>query len=195
MVCVVVTGGLASGKSTLASYILKNYRIPLIDADDIVKTLYADHDVQAQFIDYFGNEVLRGSVLDTAFLRQRIFRSVEDRRYVEGVIHPKVRHKLMQFSAMHTRDYAIALVPLVYETESWRYYDATVVVDLPYNLQVARAQARGMSQVLVENILASQALREQRLSMADDILYNMRGLWFFYRQIDRMIVNHRQRFK
>lgn len=195
MVCVVVTGGLASGKSTLASYILKNYRIPLVDADDIVRTLYGDQDVQLQFVEYFGDEVLRDSKLDTVFLQQRIFRSAEDRRYVESVIHPRVRHRLMQFSALHTRDYAIALVPLVYETESWRYYDATVVVDLPYNLQVARAQARGMSLVLVENILASQALREQRLSIADDILYNMRGLWFFYRQIDRMVVNHRQRFK
>ena len=195
MVCVVVTGGLASGKSTLLDYVIRNYNIAVIDADDIVRDLYCDDEIKNSFNQYFGEGVLSHGAMDTRFLQQRIMTSEVDRRFVESIIHPKVRLRLLQFKESHTRSYAMAVVPLVYETQSWPYYDATVVVDCPYTTQTTRAQQRGMTLDTIQQVLAVQATRLQRLSIADDVLYNTRDKWFYHRQIDALILEHRRRLK
>ncbi len=196
MVCVAVTGGLACGKSTFMQYIKSNYSFPIIDADVIVRELYNnDKELQQVFAGHFGAEVLhQAHGIDTKFLRERIFSVAKDRAFVEAQVHPLVRKKVTEFRDAHLDQYAIVIIPLVYETDSSQNYDAVVAIDLPMFLQVERAKLRGMPSLLIEQIIQQQASAINRRSIADDVLYNTRHRSFFYRQIDLLLVKHRQRF-
>lgn len=175
MFAVGLTGGIGSGKSTVAELFAER-GVPVIDTDVIARELTTpDNEALMAIKDAFGDAVMRedGS-LDRAQLRRRVFADSAARRTLEAILHPRIRQAVVQALAGVHAPYALIVVPLLVETGAYaEILDRVLVVDCPEDMQIARVMARNdLTRAEVEAILAAQAGRAVRLAAADDVIDN-----------------------
>lgn len=171
---VALTGGIASGKSTVAALFARQ-GVPVIDLDEIAREVVAPGSaLLTQVIDRFGPGVRRrdGS-LDRRALREIIFKDSGARRELEALLHPVIRARAAERSATAGGAYQIIIIPLLAESGAASQYDRVLIVDCDAALQRARLKQRdGASSELAAAALAAQASRAERLSLADDVINN-----------------------
>ena len=169
-----LTGGIGSGKSAAASF-FKNEGISVIDADHVAKEVVEkDTPGFKKVVEYFGTEIIHadGSI-DRAKLRKEVFESIEKREALESITHPLVREKMLERILASKSPYSIIEVPLIFETKSMSSYDRVLVIDCESKLQLERAALRDKnSSDVIQNIINSQCSREERLSIANDVISN-----------------------
>jgi len=175
MLVVALTGGIGSGKSTVADAFAA-LGAPVIDTDVIARELTAPGGAALNLVRAaFGDAVMQpdGS-LDRAALRQRVFADPDARLRLEAILHPLIRQGVEQALSGLTARYAVIVVPLLVETGAYRdVLQRILVVDCPESTQVERVMARsGLAREEVEAILAAQATRAERLAIADDVIAN-----------------------
>src|SRR5688572_6923161 len=168
---VAVTGGIASGKSTVTDR-LAALGAPVIDADLVSRELVEPgQPALAEIAQRFGPSVIASDgTLDRRRLREVIFGSDEKRRELERVLHPRVRERMRELATAVRADapYLVLAIPLLAEVGRYDWIDRVVVVDTPREAQVARLVKRdGISPELAESMVAAQATRRQRLALAD----------------------------
>ncbi len=174
-----LTGGIGSGKSTVAAMLVEQ-GAALIDADAISRACTAAGGAALPAIAReFGPQLIAADgALDRAAMRELVFRDPGARQRLEAIVHPLVgaeterqaRQALAQGSRLLVFD-----VPLLVESiERWRQrVDRIVVVDCEPETQIARVMARNqLPRAQVEQILAAQASRAQRLAVADAVIFN-----------------------
>ena len=171
-----LTGGVASGKSTVAR-LFAGHGIVVADADEAARAaVAAGSPGLAEVVAAFGQDVLAADgTLDRAAMRRRIFDDATARRQLEAIVHPRVRALLRDACADAPGPYAMAAIPLLAETgrNAYPWLARVLVVDAPVEVQQARLQARdGIDATLAQRMLAAQAAREERLAIADDVLVN-----------------------
>jgi len=112
--------------------------------------------------------------LDRRRMRERVFEDIEERRRLERILHPKVREALLAAAAACTDAYCVLVIPLLAASnEDYAWVDRALVVDVPFETQLARVMQRdGITRDEALRILAVQATREQRLALADDVIDN-----------------------
>ena len=183
---VALTGGLASGKSSVAQR-FEELGVPVIDADVVARQLVEPGaPALAEIVEAFGAGVLDGRRrLDRARMRERIFGCEADRGTLESILHPKVRREMRDFAASADAPWVLFVIPLLVETGQAPDMDRIIVVDAPRPLQTARAAARdGSSPATIAAMLDSQATREDRLAVADMVIENTRGLASLRERVD-----------
>lgn len=171
-----LTGGVASGKSTVAR-LFATHGVAVADADVAAREAVAiGSEGLAEVVAAFGPGVLAADgSLDRATMRARVFGDEVARRTLEAIVHPRVRAWLRDACAAAQGPYAIAAIPLLAEggRESYPWLSRVLVVDAPVSLQLARLQQRdGIDAPLAARMLAAQADRTTRLAVADDVLVN-----------------------
>jgi dephospho-CoA kinase len=171
-----LTGGIASGKSTVARLFAAR-GIVVADADDAARAAVAPgSEALAAVVATFGADVLAADgSLDRAAMRRHVFHDDDARRRLEAIVHPRVRTLLREACAAAAGPYAIAAIPLLVETgrDAYAWLARVLVVDAPVDAQRARLQARdGIDATLADRMLAAQAPRAKRLAIADDVLVN-----------------------
>lgn len=175
MFVVGLTGGIGSGKSTVADAFAA-LGVPVIDTDVIARDLTAPGGAVLDAIRViFGDAVMQADgTLDRAALRRRVFADATARRRLEAILHPAIRQRVEQALARLTARYVLIVIPLLVETGAYRdVLQRTLVVDCPEDLQVARVMARsGLVRDEVMAILAAQATRAERLAVAEDVILN-----------------------
>ena len=169
-----LTGGIGSGKSAAGKYFVE-LGIDVIDADDISKNIL-DENIKAKelFIKNFGDKFLdKNNNIDRDLLRSEIFVNEEKKNILESIIHPIVREEITKFINQSNSIYKLIMVPLIYETNSQDFYDKIIVVDCNEENQILRASERdNKSKENIINIINNQASRENRNSIADEIILN-----------------------
>ncbi len=169
-----LTGGIGSGKSAVAT-IFKNEGINVIDADNLAREVVEkDTPGFTKVVEHFGIEIVTadGSI-DRAKLRKEVFGSNEKRIALESITHPLVREKMSEKIQTSQSPYSIIEVPLIFETKSMSSYDRVLVIDCESKLQLERAIQRDKnSRDTIQNIINSQCTREERLSIANDVISN-----------------------
>lgn len=175
MFTVGLTGGVGSGKSTVAD-LFSDLGVPVIDTDVIARELTVPGSAALDLIhSAFGDAVIRpdGS-LDRAALRRIVFADVDARHQLESILHPRIRQAVEQVRATLNAPYILIAIPLLVEAGGYRdMLDRVLVVDCPEELQITRVIARnGLVHSEVLAILAAQASRSERLAIADDVLTN-----------------------
>ena len=169
-----LTGGIGSGKSAAGKYFVE-LGIDVIDADDISKNIL-DENIKAKelFIKNFGDKFLdKNNNIDRDLLRSEIFVNEEKKNILESIIHPIVREEITKFINQSDSIYKLIMVPLIYETNSQDFYDKIIVVDCNEQNQILRASERdNKSKENIINIIKNQASRENRNSIADEIILN-----------------------
>jgi dephospho-CoA kinase len=172
---VALTGGIASGKSTVANELARRGAV-IIDADELAREVVEPGTPGlAAIVRRFGDGVLAGGQLDRAALARIVFADPQARRDLEGIIHPAVRRRAAELEAAvrHT-SVIVHVIPLLVETGQESDFDLCVVVDVDYQTQLERLMARGpMSREEAESRIAAQATREQRLAAADVVVHNV----------------------
>lgn len=169
-----LTGGIASGKTTVSN-LFAQYGIDLVDADVIAREVVSiGSDGLNAIKQHFGQGILlANNSLDRAALRAQVFNNPEQRLWLNNLLHPMIRQKMLDQVKASTSAYVIMVVPLLFENHLDSLVDTTLVVDIAPELQVSRTMQRdGVSKEQVEHILASQMTREQRLALADNIIDN-----------------------
>lgn len=174
MLPVGLTGGIASGKSTVAQH-FEAKGVPVLDADAVARdvVLPGTPGLQA-IVERFGEHVLDADgALDRAAMRQQVFADATARKDLEAIIHPAVRQAMAQWSARQTSAYALLMIPLLVESGLTTMIDQLVVVDVPADVQKQRLLARDdIDASLADSMIAAQATREQRLAAADHVIDN-----------------------
>tara|TARA_B100001559_G_scaffold266906_1_gene233482 strand:- start:647 stop:1243 length:597 start_codon:yes stop_codon:yes gene_type:complete len=169
-----LTGGIGSGKSVAGKY-FNELGIDVIDADDISRSILDDnHKARDLFLKNFGDKFLDNqNKINRQLLRNDIFKNPDKKDILESIIHPIVREELSKFVEQSKSIYKIIMVPLIYETNSKDFYNKIIVIDCDQEHQINRASVRDKkSKEDIENIIKNQATRDQRLSIADEIILN-----------------------
>ncbi len=175
MLKVGLTGGIGSGKSTVA-HLFAQLGVPVIDADVIAREVLTTHpELLSQIFAHFGPAAQdEHGQLNRAFLRSIIFAQPEQRQWLEALLHPAILKAMAeQVSRLHT-PYCLLVIPLLTEvSQSLALVDRILVVDVPESTQSQRVQQRDkLSPSAIDQILQSQSSRNKRLTIADDIIDN-----------------------
>ena len=171
-----LTGGVGSGKSTVAELFAK-LGVTIVDADQAARTVVQPGSPALQEIEQaFGPEVLlQDGTLDRAAMRKRIFANQQERKKLEAITHPKIKEEIQRQLAAAKGSYAILVVPLLLETGQ-ELADRILVVDAPEEQQISRTIKRdNSSRQQAESMLKAQASRSERLRQADDVIDNSKG--------------------
>ncbi len=179
-----LTGGLASGKSTVARR-LAAAGFLVVDADRLVADLYAAGAPGAAAVArLFGPQMLRrdGGV-DKPALARRVFADAEARRRLEAAIHPLVRERFAALAAAHD-GVAVLEATLLVEAGYAPDFDRVVSVEASEALRLPRAVARGLGAREAAARLAAQGDGESRRAAADEILWNEGDLGELERRAD-----------
>lgn len=174
MLIIGLTGGIGSGKSTVADLFSK-LGVPIIDADVIAREVVAVKNNLEKIVAHFGSEILDAKAqLDRAKLRKCVFENARQRQWLENLLHPMIIAEIKQRISALNSPYCIVVIPLLAEVlKSRQLVDRVLVVDIPEELQIQRtAQRDKLAAQEVQSILASQTNRAQRLAIANDILSN-----------------------
>ena len=188
MLRVGLTGGIASGKSTVANELARRGAV-IIDADELAREVVEPGTPGlAAIVRRFGDGVLAGGQLDRAALAKIVFADPQARRDLEGIIHPAVRRRAAELEAAVPHPSVIVhMIPLLVETGQESDFDLCVVVDVDHQTQLARLMARGpMSREEAESRIAAQATREQRLAAADIVVHNVGTIDDLRKQLDNL---------
>ena len=170
-----LTGGIASGKTTVANLFKQQFKIDIVDADIVAREVVEPGTPGLNaIIEHFGTEIVRDDrTLDRAKLREKIFSNSEEKAWVNGLLHPMIREKMIEDLEQVTSDYALLVVPLLVENKLDSLCDRVLVVDVEPQTQISRTVKRdNVSEEQAKAILASQASREQRLALADNVVKN-----------------------
>ncbi len=169
-----LTGGIGSGKSTVGN-LFSALGVPVIDTDAIARELVKPGQPGLKrIVACFGKQVLHANgSLDRTRLRKIVFENPNDRSNLEQILHPLIRDELRRQRRYIEAPYCILEIPLLLECD-WRdEVNRILVVDLPESLQIERTLARGgIDRRRVEQIVATQVERSERLAAADDVVTN-----------------------
>ena len=183
-----LTGGIASGKSTVARR-FRELGVPLIDADEVARTVVAPgQPALAEVVRRFGAGVMSSQGdLDRRALRNLIFTDAEARSDLETILHPRIGAEMRRLAAAARGPYVVLAIPLLIEGGARDGLDRILVIDADEGRQLARLMARdGCSPPQARAILAAQAGRAARAAKADDILANDGSVEELRARVDRL---------
>lgn len=184
-----LTGGIGSGKSTVADLFVAR-GAALVDTDAIAHELTGPGGAaMAEISAAFGPEIVNpAGGLDRAAMRERVFADPAARQKLEAILHPMIRQISAERCKAANTPYVILAVPLLVESGTYRERcQRIVVVDCPESRQVERVMARNrMTAAEVEAIMATQASRDERLAVADDVIVNDAGVDSLFSQVDAL---------
>jgi dephospho-CoA kinase len=174
-----LTGGVASGKSTVAA-ILRELGATVIDADALAREVVAKgtpgfDQVVAEFGDQLGEELLTPEgELDRPAMGRLVFGDEQARRRLESIVHPLVFERIVALEEDAPKDAVVVHdIPLLAENGRAGDFDAVVVVDAPPEVQLERMLGdRGWTREDAESRMRAQASREQRLALATYVVEN-----------------------
>jgi dephospho-CoA kinase len=177
MLKIAITGGVGSGKSTVAR-MFRELGVPVIDADEVARAVVAPgqpawHELRKAF----GPEIFQeDGQLDRHRLSQWVFLDPEARRRLEAIVHPRVaaeiRSRLAQLEGQGT-PLVLVEVPLLFEAGLEKYYDRVIVVDAGEADQVRRLRDRDRrSEAEIAGILAAQLPLPEKVKKADFVVDN-----------------------
>jgi dephospho-CoA kinase len=169
-----LTGGVASGKSTVADA-LRALGAPVLDADQVAREVVARGTPALERIrEAFGSEYLTPEgELDRPKMRRHVFALPEARRALERITHPAIRERLAAWRDAQGGPYCVLEVSILVESGMDALVDRVLVVDAAEAAQVERLRHRDhVGEEPARQMLAAQATRQQRLARADDVIAN-----------------------
>lgn len=187
-----LTGGIATGKTTVANYLANVYHLPILDAD-----IYAREAVQPEsaiferIVQRYGTRiVLPDGTLNRPELGKIIFSNAQERSWLEAQIHPFVRDRLISGSQMASANFAdkiVMVVPLLFEAEITDLVTEIWVVNCPLERQIQRLMTRDrLTPEQAMNRINSQMPLSEKCDRADIVLDNSSTLEFLLQQIDNV---------
>jgi dephospho-CoA kinase len=183
-----LTGGIASGKTTVAN-LFAALGVPIIDTDVLAREVLAPgSSLLTEVIAHFGPAIVAADgSLDRRALRALVFADPDERRWLEERTHPAIRALTDARCDAAPGPYSMVAIPLLVETGGAARFDRVLVVDVDPAIQLARLQARdGVTSREAADALAAQVSRADRLAVADDVIHNDSDLSALRDQVEKL---------
>lgn len=176
-----LTGGIASGKSTVARAFAE-LGVPWVDADEVAREVVEPGEpALAEIAERYSGDrgervLLADGRLDRRALREIVFADPEERRWLESVTHPRIRERLLSHLKRLQAEgapYVLLVSPLLLESGQAALCDRILVIDVPETVQIERTRARDdVDEAQARAIIAAQMPRRERLALADEVIDN-----------------------
>ncbi len=172
-----LSGGIGSGKSAAALLFHRQHGVPLLDADRIARELTADGGAALPAIrEIWGAGLFEASgSLNRALLRETVFADPKQRARLEAVLHPLIWQTLRERQGeVSDAVYGVVEIPLLAEQPVFQtLVQRILIIDCSEACQIQRVQQRsGLTRDMIRHIMSTQATRQQRLAIADDVICN-----------------------
>ena len=175
-----LTGGIASGKTTITNYIRKHKNIPILDADNLSRELIKPNTYgYRKILDYFGNKIIDNKnnserAINRKLLRKIIFKNSESKEWIEKLLHPLIKEKMIEECSQYKNNQTIVLViPLLFEAKFEDICTEIWLVKCPKELQKKRLIARDkISEKEACDYINHQLSFEEKKKFSDIILDN-----------------------
>ena len=179
------------GKSTAAD-LLRNHGLPVIDSDVVARQVVEPgQPALAEIERLFGKEIVgHDGRLRRDELARRVFADAAARRALEEILHPRIRavwQAQMDSWRAQGRPSAVAVIPLLFETEAARHFDATVCVACSAPAQRARLRARGWTDEQINQRISAQLPVEKKMLLADYVVWTDGPLEIHAAQLERIV--------
>lgn len=172
MFSVALTGGIGSGKSTVAD-ILEELGALVIDSDLLAReVIERGTNGYDQVVARFGDSILRDGEIDRSALGNIVFSDVAARKDLEGIIHPLVRERAEKIASRAGDRVVINQIPLLFETKGSERFDFVISVEADEEIRKKRLRERGLKDYEINKRMAAQASDIQRASIADVVITN-----------------------
>ena len=173
MLVVGLTGGIGSGKSLAAQFFAELGAL-VIDADQLARdAIERGSDGFDQLIATFGDSILTNGLVDRRALGDLVFRDKDAKQKLEEIIHPIVRKEFEEaVQSVTDGEILIYEIPLLFETKAMERFDYIVSVEANLELRKERLLKKGLRISEIESRIASQATRDERVSIADQVFEN-----------------------
>ena len=173
MLSVGLTGGIGSGKTTIAA-VFDALGIPVYNADDAAKRLMNEDEVlRRQLVQMFGEALYKKNQLDRAYLANIVFGNKEKLNALNNLVHPLTIADATQWFQKQTSPYAIKEAALIFESDSWKDLVAVIGVSAPETVRIQRVMKRDNIDVQqVASRMAQQMDEAQKMSKCDYIITN-----------------------
>ena len=174
MKCFALTGGIATGKSTVAN-MLSDAGIPVIDADILSRQVVepgtpGHHQITQKFDkDYFDSD----GKLNRAKMASLIFEDKTAKQELENIIHPLIAEALQLELQKIQAPFVVYVAPLIFEKNIQNAFEATILVDIPIELQIKCVMKRDLiNEEIARERICSQMSRENKIALADYVIHN-----------------------
>jgi dephospho-CoA kinase len=186
-----LTGGIGMGKSTAADLLHKG-GLPVVDSDVIARQVVEPgQPALAELRQFFGEGIIGADGrLRRDELARRVFADADTRRKLEAILHPRIRavwQTQLESWRAEGRPVGVAVIPLLFETDGARHFDATVCVACSAKTQRRRLVARGWTDEQIDQRLAAQMPVEQKMALADHVVWTEGGLEVLEAQLQRIV--------
>lgn len=183
-----LTGGIGSGKSTVANLFLQ-HNVAIIDADHISHQLTRPKQPALTKINaYFGDQIIDSTgALKRDQLKQIIFYNPIHKKHLESILHPLIFTEMARQIKMLNTLYVILCIPLLLETKRNNFVDRILLVDCPFAIQFQRIKSRDLAtDTNIKTIIGSQTSRAEKRKIADDIIANGGNTMQLAKQVKKM---------
>jgi|YNPMSStandDraft_2_1061718.scaffolds.fasta_scaffold27584_2 dephospho-CoA kinase len=184
-----ITGGIACGKTTVANYLSDRYGLPILDADLYAREALTPENLQL-IGDRYGQTVLHpdGS-LNRRRLAEIIFADAKEKKWLESLIHPYVRDRLVQGIRDHFPAPVVAVVPLLFEANMTDLVTEIWLINCPQEIQLERLLHRDkLSLREAKQRIASQQPPSLKIPLVQHLIDSAVPLGELYRQVDRALL-------
>ena len=169
-----LTGGIGSGKTTIAKYFM-SLGVPVYIADEEAKKVLYLPEVAEEVRSAFGDEVFTNGEPDRKKLAAKVFSDPEKLQVLNGIIHPRVGQHFQHWVQSHAgEDIVIKETAILFESSSHKDCDAVILVTAPKEIRIARVMARdGVSEAQVLERMANQWDEEEKIQKSDYVIENI----------------------
>jgi dephospho-CoA kinase len=184
-----LTGGIATGKTTVSNYLRDRYGFPILDADIYAKeAVEINSPIFQKIVKRYGSEIqLENRALNRTKLGDIIFNDTDEKAWLEDQIHPYVRKRFQEVIDSLDNQIIVLSIPLLIEANLTHLVSEIWVVFCDYEQQIQRLQQRNhLTQQQAIARIENQLPLTEKIARADVVLDNSQGLDFLYQQIDRL---------
>ncbi|MEG9326394.1 dephospho-CoA kinase [Salinimicrobium catena] len=169
-----LTGGIGSGKTTVAN-MFRELGVPVYIADDEAKKLMnSDPEVREQITSLFGEAAYNNGMLNRKLLASRVFSDKELLEKLNAIVHPAVGKHFEEWKKIQTGVYVVYEAAILFEKGGYRKCDKNLLITAPLEVKLARIMARhGSTRKEIQVRMNNQWPDEKKAKMADFILSNI----------------------
>ncbi len=173
MICVGLTGGIGSGKSTVASY-FRALGIPVYDSDSRAKELMQnDPKLREEITQLMGEKAYNIQGLDRRWVATRVFSNPDLLKALNDLVHPAVRRDFDQWSALQQAPYVLQEAAILMENGAYRHLDHIILVITPEKMRIARVIKRDqITEAQVQERIRNQWTDAEKIPLADFVIEN-----------------------
>lgn len=174
MMLVGLTGGIGSGKSTVAE-MFRDLDVPVYDSDLEAKQLMVTSmEMRQSILDLFGDEAYKGESLNRKYIADQVFKNTELLKKLNGIVHPAVRKHFLEWMEQQSAPYVIQETALIFENGVQDQYDATILVTAPLNVRLERVMKRdNTTEQAVMDRMKNQMDDNQKIDLAQFCIENV----------------------